>query len=77
MSNNINTFPIQNFISIVKSAELSQQKEIKLDIKTARILALTLGELQSKKITEYEKLLDSLKPTDSIIELKMDGGGFK
>ena len=33
MSNPINTIPIQQFIQQVKAADLSQQREIKMDIK--------------------------------------------
>ena len=39
MSNPINTIPLQQFIQQVKAADLSQQREIKLDIKTAKALA--------------------------------------
>lgn len=78
MSNNINTYPIQEFIEAVKVAELTQKKEIKLDIKTAKILALTLGEVTSKLNQDYERLISKLSSQDnSILEIRVDGGDFK
>jgi hypothetical protein len=78
MSNPINTIPIQQFIQQVKSAELSQQKEIKLDIKSAKNLAFCLGEVSAKLLEDYDKLLKELKENTGggPIELKMDGGDF-
>lgn len=78
MQNNINTYPIQQFIESVKIAEMTQQKNIVLDMKTARILALTIGEVTSKLQQDYENVLQNLKSTSSeVIEMRMDGGGFK
>ena len=46
MQNPINTVPIQQFMQQVKAADLTQQREIKLDIKTAKALAYCLGEVR-------------------------------
>jgi hypothetical protein len=74
----INTFPLQQFIEQVKIASMSQQREIKLDIHTAKTLALTIGEVSVKLLQDYDQLLTELKSNDNndIVELKMDGGGF-
>ena len=74
----INTFPLQQFIEQVKITTMSQQREIKLDIHTAKILAFTIGEVNSKLLQDYDKLLAELKSNNNndIVELKMDGGGF-
>jgi hypothetical protein len=74
----INTFPIQQFIEQVKIADMSQQKEIKLDIRTAKALAFTMGEVNTKLLQDYDKLLTEIKSNNNndIVELKMDGGGF-
>jgi len=77
MQNDINTYPIQQFIELVKLADISQKKEIKLDIKTARILALTLGEVAVKLNQDYESLLEKRNQNNDVIEIRMDGGGFK
>jgi hypothetical protein len=77
-SKTINTFPLQQFIEQVKIADMSQQKEIKLDIRTAKALAFTIGEVSTKLLQDYDKLLTELKSNNNndIFELKMDGGGF-
>lgn len=77
MQNDINTYPIQQFITLVKNAEISNQKSIMLDIKTARNLALNLGELTSKMVQDYDAMLSRITGSDDVIEVKMDGGGFK
>jgi hypothetical protein len=78
MSNPINTIPIQQFIQQVKAADISNQKEIKLDIKSAKLLSYCLGELNAKLLEDYDKILIELKKNGSNgpIELKMDGGDF-
>ena len=77
MPNPINTIPIQQFLQLVKSAELSNQKEIKLDIKTAKNLVYCLGEITSKLVADYDKVILEIKESQgNSVELKMDGGGF-
>jgi hypothetical protein len=79
MLNQINTIPIQQFIQQVKAADLTQQKEIKLDIKTAKTLALCLGEVSSKLLEDYSKLLVEVQKSsgNQDISVSMDGGGFQ
>jgi hypothetical protein len=78
MSNPINTIPIQQFIQQVKAADISNQKEIKLDIKSAKLLSYCLSELNAKLLEDYDKILIELKKnvSNGPIELKMDGGDF-
>ena len=76
-SNPINTIPLQQFIQQVKIADMSQQKEIKLDIKTAKQLAFTLGEVTRKLTQDYDNLVHILKNTaNDSITVELDGGGF-
>lgn len=78
MSNQINTQPIQSFIQQVKAAELSQQKEIKIDIKTAKMLAYSLAEVNAKLLENYDAVLQKvLQNTGESVNIQMDGGGFK
>jgi hypothetical protein len=79
MLNQINTIPIQQFIQQVKAADLTQQKEIKLDIKTAKTLALCLGEVSSKLLEDYSKLLVEVQKSsgNQDISVSMDGGDFQ
>jgi hypothetical protein len=78
MSSQINTIPIQQFIQQVKAAELSQQKEIKLDIKSAKNLAFCIGEVSAKLLEDYDRILNELKKAQGSedISIRMDGGGF-
>lgn len=77
MSNPINTLPIQQFIQQVKSAELAQQKEVKIDIKSAKMLAYSLGEITAKLLEDQDELLSKLAQAQgSELTIKMDGGGF-
>jgi hypothetical protein len=79
LSNPINTIPLQQFIQQVKMADLNQQKEIKLDIRTAKQLAFTIGEVSSKLTQDYDNLLHTLKNSadNNVIEVQLDGGGFQ
>jgi len=77
MSNPINTIPIQQFIQQVKSADLGQQREIRLDIKTAKTLVYCLAEINAKLLEDYDSLLKKLQSnTGSSVTVQMDGGGF-
>jgi hypothetical protein len=77
MSNPINTIPIQQFIQQVKAADLSQQREIKMDIKTAKALAYSLAEVNTKILQDYDILLKKLESnTGASVSVSMDGGGF-
>ena len=77
MQKPINTVPLQQFIQQVKAAELAQQKEIKLDIKTAKLLALAIGEVSAKLIADMDELMSRLQQSATgDITIRMDGGGF-
>lgn len=77
MSNPINTIPIQQFLQQVKAADLTQQREIKLDIKTAKALAFCLGEVSAKLLEDYDTIIKRLESsTGGAITVQMDGGGF-
>jgi hypothetical protein len=77
MLNPINTVPIQQFIQQVKAADLTQQREVKLDIKTAKALAYCLGEVSSKLLEDYDTVIKRLESsTGGSVTVQMDGGGF-
>ena len=78
MQNPINTVPIQQFIQQVKAADLSQQREIKLDIKTAKNLVYCLAEVNAKLLEDYDQLLNKvMQGSGQVVSVQMDGGGFK
>jgi len=64
VNESLNTLPIQQFISAVKSADASKQREVKLDIETAKRLAFTLGEVMTRLNGDLEALLVN-KSTDN------------
>lgn len=71
----LNTNPIQQFISQVKSADASNQREVKLNIDQARRLAFTLGEVMSRLNGDLEQLLARRNSgADDVIQINMDGG---
>jgi hypothetical protein len=77
MPSPINTVPIQQFIQQVKAADMTQQREIKLDIKTAKALAYCLGEISAKLLEDYDTVFRRLESSaGGTVTVQMDGGGF-
>lgn len=71
----LNTAPIQQFISQVKAADASKQREIRLDIQNAKRLAFTLGEVMTRLNGDLEALLaKNISGENEVIEVKLDGG---
>ena len=71
----LNTAPIQQFISQVKSADASQAKEVKLTAQQAKRLAFTLGEVMSKLNGNLEEILEKkYSRSDETIKVELDGG---
>lgn len=72
----LNTIPIQQFIQQVKSADAGNQKEVRIDLATAKSLAYTLGIVMSRLEGDLEKLMLTTKSSgDEVITIKMDTGG--
>jgi hypothetical protein len=72
----INTIPIQQFIQIVKTAESSNQKEIRLPLTQAKALTYALGTVMANHQGRLEKLIIDNKssPDDEVVTVTMDGG---
>jgi hypothetical protein len=71
----LNTAPIQQFISQVKSADASQAKEIKLTAQQAKRLAFTLGEVMTRLNGDLEQILARKNSgADDVIQVNMDSG---
>jgi hypothetical protein len=73
----INTIPIQQFIQIVKTAEGSNQKEIRIPLTQAKALAYALGTVMANHQGRLEKLIiDNKSSADNeTVTVTMDGGG--
>jgi hypothetical protein len=83
MQNQINTTAISQFAQMLRAAELTQQKEIKIPIQQARLLNTTLTEMLDKVNQDYETLLKSLNnlnlkesSEEETITINLDGGYF-
>jgi len=72
----INTIPIQQFIQVVKTAESSNQKEIRIPLAQAKSLAYALGIVMANTQGRLEKLIVDNKSTESdeVVTVTMDGG---
>ncbi len=79
MQNQINTSSFSQFAQLLRAAEQSQSKEVKIPIQQARSLNLALVEVLSKLTQDYETLFNELKkaPDTESISVTMDGGGFE
>lgn len=75
-NNPINTSVLQQFVNQVKAAELSNQREIKLDIATAKNLSHTLSLAMIRLAGNYEGLLQKSSATEPEVKLQMDGGSW-
>jgi hypothetical protein len=72
----LNTAPLQQFIQQVKSADAGNQRDIRIDIATAKNLAFTLGIVMSRLEGDLEKIIAKSSPSASneVITIKMDPG---
>jgi poly(A) polymerase Pap1 len=72
----INTFPVQQFIQTVKSADNSRAKEVRLDINEAKRLALTLGEVMARLNGDMEAFIKEHMSNieNEPVEVQLDGG---
>jgi hypothetical protein len=75
MSKPINTSSLQQFLHTVKSADLTKQKEVKIDIETAKNMSYALGIVLARLAGDYEDLLSKKdSSSDEVIQVNMDGG---
>ena len=78
MQNQINTTPIMLFVQLLRAAEQTQSKEVKIPIQQARNLNMALTEILEMN-RDWESLYNELrKSTDTeVITVEFDGGGFE
>ena len=79
MRNQINLSPITQFAQLVRAAELSQSKEVKIPIQQARLMNLALIELMDQLHQDYESMYTALKRSvdTEVVTVTMDGGGLE
>lgn len=69
----LNTASIQQFIQQVKSADLSNSKEVKLSIVQAKNLAYTLGIVMARLEGDLERYVKA-NAGGGTVEVQLDGG---
>jgi hypothetical protein len=76
--NNINTAVLQQVISAIKAADMSNQREVRLDITTAKNLSYTLGLVMTRLAGNYENLILNIQKEekDTVVKVEMDGGSW-
>lgn len=70
---------VEKLVQRLKSAELSNQKEIRMSVQEAREIITDLSILTSKMANHVQEISERLKKLESnqdIIEVKMEGGNF-
>lgn len=73
----INTASLQQFIQQVKGADLSNQKEVRLDINTAKQVTYSIATVLARLAGDYEGLIAHKNSTEAeAIEVKVDGGNL-
>lgn len=73
----INTTCLLTFINQVKAADSSKQREIKIDINTAKLMSHTLALCMTRLAGNYEDLITSNQPQSAEpITVSMDGGSW-
>jgi hypothetical protein len=70
----INTVAITQFLNQIKAADSANQREIRLDIATAKNLHHILALVMTRLAGNYEGLLQSQSKEDPVVTVQMDGG---
>jgi len=72
----INTVPLQNFINQVKAADLGNQRELRLDLITAKNVSYSISILLARLAGNYEDLLKKTAQKEEVVTVNMDGGDW-
>jgi hypothetical protein len=72
----INTAVLSQFVNQVKAAELGQQREIRIDIATAKNIRDTLSLVMIRLAGNYEGLIQERSTSSEEVVVKMDGGSW-
>jgi len=70
----LNTAPIQQFISQVKSADLANAKEVKLSLQQAKNLSYTLGIVMARLEGDLERFVKENSSSTEVVQVQLDGG---
>ncbi len=71
----INTSALQAFFKLVKSADASQAKEIRMTLADAKKLSYTLSQMLLRHSSNLECLFQNqVQSTEEVISVNVDGG---
>ncbi len=70
----INTTVLTQFMNQIKAADSANQREIRLDIATAKNITHTLALVMTRLAGNYEGLLQAQTREDPVVTVQMDGG---
>lgn len=74
----LNTASLQRFIEQVKGADLGNQKEVRIDINTAKHITYTLATVLARLAGDYEALMAHNKQKEAgkeeTVNVQVDGG---
>ena len=74
----LNTASLQRFIEQVKGADLGNQKEVRIDINTAKHITYPLATVLARLAGDYEALMAHNNSTeakkDETVNVQVDGG---
>lgn len=76
----INTLPIELYLEKARIANKSGQKTLVLDIKEAIALSDSLAVVMTRLTGQLEELIaqaQKTQPQEEVIQVSMDGGGFR
>jgi hypothetical protein len=75
-SDKINTIAIQTFMNQVRGADMGNQREIRMDIATAKSLSHTLALVMTRLSGNYEGLIQTVQKSEPTVQVRMDGGNW-
>lgn len=72
----INTYPIENFLKQVKSADASRAIELRIPIADAKQLSFVLGQVLARYAGNLENFITQSTPNtqSEVININVDGG---
>ena len=70
----INTTVLTQFLNQIKAADSANQREIRLDIATAKNLHHILALVMTRLAGNYEGLMQEKNKEDPVVTVQMDGG---
>ena len=74
----IQTQPIEEFISRVKSSKQRQEKMLSLSLQDAERLSNSLSQVMTRLVSVQEEIIEALKTAKEAqsVSIEMDGGNF-